>query len=37
MFLLGEYDRELYEEAYNDFPTARLFRLKRRPATASPR
>lgn len=28
MFILGRFDRTLYEEVYNDFPTARLFRLK---------
>ncbi len=28
MFFLGQFDRTLYEEAYNDFPTARVFRLR---------
>ncbi|MEF3254380.1 MAG: hypothetical protein K6348_02255, partial [Deferribacterales bacterium] len=29
MYLLGEYDRELFEEIYNSFPHARAFRVKR--------
>jgi dolichyl-diphosphooligosaccharide--protein glycosyltransferase len=36
MFFLGRFDQTLYEEAYNDFPTARLFRLKKRVSTSSP-
>jgi len=28
MFLLGKYDRELFEETYNAFPFSRLYRFK---------
>jgi dolichyl-diphosphooligosaccharide--protein glycosyltransferase len=28
MYLLGKYDRELFEETYNAFPFSRLFRVK---------
>ena len=28
MFLLGRYDRELFEETYNAFPFSRLYRVK---------
>jgi len=28
MFLLGRYDGELFEEAYNAFPFSRLFKVK---------
>jgi dolichyl-diphosphooligosaccharide--protein glycosyltransferase len=29
MYLLGQYDKNLYDEVYNRFPLARMFRLKR--------
>jgi len=28
MFVLGRFDRELFEEAYNEFPYARVFRVR---------
>ena len=31
MFVLGRFDGALFEEAYNEFPYARAFRVRRRP------
>jgi len=31
MFVLGRFDRELFEEVYNDFPYARVFRVRAGP------
>jgi len=28
MFMLGRFDSELFEEAYNEFPYARVFRVR---------
>jgi dolichyl-diphosphooligosaccharide--protein glycosyltransferase len=29
MYILGRYDKMLFEEVFNDFPLARAFRLKK--------
>ena len=31
MFVLGRFDRELFEEVFNDFPNARAFRVRTGP------